>query len=112
MTVATTMATSAIIAPKRGPSPSMKGESWQARRGKGSGREPRRGRGRLTAGRAVVDRLLGGGVDLLGTQQHGRLDARPAGRVDGERDRRRRLVVGEVCDHEGVVVAEPEVEAL
>ena len=39
--MATTMATRAIIEPKRGPSPSMKAESWQARAGKGIAMEAR-----------------------------------------------------------------------
>ena len=41
MTVATTTATSPIIAPKRGPSPSMKPESWQALPGNGTVMEAR-----------------------------------------------------------------------
>jgi hypothetical protein len=39
--VATTIATRAIIEPKRGPSPSMKAESWHARVGKGTAMEAR-----------------------------------------------------------------------
>src|SRR5919205_4455038 len=64
---------------------------------------------------AVVDRAgraLRSVVHLLGGKQNGRVRGRPSGRADGQRDGRRGLVVGQVQEHDRVVVAEREVERL
>ena len=66
----------------------------------------------LRAGRPVLDRALRRRVDLLGRDQHHRLDRRRTGGVDRERGGGCALVVGKVEDHVRVAVAEGEVEAL
>jgi hypothetical protein len=66
----------------------------------------------VVAGRSVIDLLLGGGVDLLRSEEYDRLGPSPTGSVDPERDRSRRSVVGQVEDEVDVVLAEGEVEGL
>ena len=63
----------------------------------------------LAAGRAVLDRALGRGVDLLGRQQQHGPGRGAAGGVDGQGDGRRCLGVGQVDDDVRVGLAEREV---
>src|SRR3954454_19783749 len=64
----------------------------------------------LGAGCLVLHALAGGGVDLVGGEQHGRLDRCPTRLADRERERGGCGVVREVGEDEHVGAAEREVE--
>jgi hypothetical protein len=61
---------------------------------------------------AVVDRVLYGRVDIFRSEKHHCTYAGASRGANGECNGSGTLVVGEVGDDEGVVVAEGEVEAL